>query len=183
MLGDEMGRLLPRLFGWVFKLLKWIFKIGVFFGIHWFVIALAPALIFEIVTGKGTYNVPVMYWISKVLIWIAVPLAIMTFIQNVGRMIKKDRSFNIFAAILGITGRGGKKGFEAKLGGDAVALKDAGDLSGVVFGKLRKKYVIMPETTDGHILVIGGAGSGKTSAIAIPTLMSWKERVFAIDIR
>ena len=40
----------------------------------------------------------------------------------------------------------------------------------------------MPETTDGHILIVGGARSGKTAAVAIPTLMSWKERVFAIDI-
>ena len=41
----------------------------------------------------------------------------------------------------------------------------------------------MPESTDGHILIVGGAGSGKTAAVAIPTLMSWKERVFAIDIK
>lgn len=36
---------------------------------------------------------------------------------------------------------------------------------------------------DGHILVVGGAGSGKSSCIAIPTLLAWKERVFAIDIK
>lgn len=73
--------------------------------------------------------------------------------------------------------------FEAKLGGDAVALKTAKDLSGVVFGKQGGKYATMPETTDGHVLIVGGAGSGKTAAVAIPTLMSWKERVFAIDIK
>ena len=28
-----------------------------------------------------------------------------------------------------------------------------------------------------------GTGSGKTAAVAIPTLMSWKEHVFAIDIK
>lgn len=76
-----------------------------------------------------------------------------------------------------------QKGFEAKLGGDAVALKTAKDLSGVVFGKQGGKYATMPETTDGHVLIVGGAGSGKTAAVAIPTLMSWKERVFAIDIK
>ena len=32
-------------------------------------------------------------------------------------------------------------------------------------------------------MIVGGAGSGKTAAVAIPTLMSWKERVFAIDIK
>lgn len=73
--------------------------------------------------------------------------------------------------------------FEAKLGGDTVALKTAKDLSGVVFGKSNGKYATMPESTDGHILIVGGAGSGKTAAVAIPTLMSWKERVFAIDIK
>lgn len=62
-------------------------------------------------------------------------------------------------------------GFEAKLGGDTVALKTAKDLSGVVFGKSNGKYATMPESTDGHILIVGGAGSGKTAAVAIPTLM------------
>lgn len=49
--------------------------------------------------------------------------------------------------------------------------------------KSNGKYATMPENTDGHILIVGGAGSGKTAAVAIPTLMSWKERVFAIDIK
>ena len=64
-----------------------------------------------------------------------------------------------------------------------MTLQTAANLSGVVFGKLGGKYVTMPETTDGHILIIGGAGSGKTAAVAIPTLLSWKGRAFAIDIK
>lgn len=54
---------------------------------------------------------------------------------------------------------------------------------GVVFGKEGSKFVSKPEDKDGHILVIGGAGSGKSSCIAIPSLMSWKDRIFAIDIK
>lgn len=100
-------------------------------------------------------------------------------LQRVVRSIKKDPSFSFLKLIFKTKE---KKGFEAKLGGDIVALKTAKDLSGVVFGKQGGKYVTMPETTDGHILIVGGARSGKTAAVAIPTLMSWKERVFAIDI-
>ena len=37
--------------------------------------------------------------------------------------------------------------------------------------KSNGKYATMPESTDGHILIVGGAGSGKTAAVAIPTLM------------
>lgn len=100
-------------------------------------------------------------------------------LQRVVRSIKKDPSFSFLKLIFKTKE---KKGFEAKLGGDIVALKTAKDLSGVVFGKQGGKYVTMHETTDGHILIVGGARSGKTAAVAIPTLMSWKERVFAIDI-
>ena len=101
-------------------------------------------------------------------------------LQRIVRSIKKDPSFSFFKLIFKTSEQ---KGFEAKLGGDTVALKTAKDLSGVVFGKQGGKYATMPETTDGHVLIVGGAGSGKTAAVAIPTLMSWKERVFAIDIK
>ena len=54
---------------------------------------------------------------------------------------------------------------------------------GVVFGKKGRKWVYKHEDTDGHILVTGSVGSGKTSCVAIPTLRAWNESVFAIDIK
>jgi len=40
-----------------------------------------------------------------------------------------------------------------------------------------------PQNRDGHVLVLGGPGTGKSSCIAVPTLQSWKEPFFAIDIK
>ena len=54
---------------------------------------------------------------------------------------------------------------------------------GVVFGRQGKRYITKSEATDGHVLVVGGVGSGKSSCVAIPTLRAWKERVFVIDIK
>jgi len=54
---------------------------------------------------------------------------------------------------------------------------------GVFFGRQYDKYVIKPEDMDGHILVVGTPGSGKSSCIAIPTLRSWRGSAFAVDIK
>lgn len=55
---------------------------------------------------------------------------------------------------------------------------------GVVFGKFKSKYICKELSEDGHVLVIGGSGSGKTSCVVIPTLLSnQKARIFAIDIK
>lgn len=54
---------------------------------------------------------------------------------------------------------------------------------GFIFGERNNEYIIKPENKDGHIMVVGGAGSGKSSCLAIPTLRAWKNRVFAIDIK
>jgi type IV secretion system protein VirD4 len=54
---------------------------------------------------------------------------------------------------------------------------------GMIFGERNISYVCKAENLDGHVMVIGGAGSGKSSCIAIPTLRAWRERVFAIDIK
>lgn len=70
------------------------------------------------------------------------------------------------------------KGFEAEL-----TLDNKENLSGMVFGKSKGQYVTKKEQIDGHALVIGGIGSGKSSGIAIPTLMAWKSRAFVIDIK
>ena len=59
---------------------------------------------------------------------------------------------------------------------------------GFVFGAYhrflcRKRYFIKPKQADGHILVCGGAGCGKSSSIAIPSLLAWNSPIFAIDIK
>jgi len=59
---------------------------------------------------------------------------------------------------------------------------------GVKFGKEHDgrdgfRYVGKPLNRDGHVLVVGGAGSGKSSCIAIPTLETWGGMIFAIDIK
>lgn len=160
------------------KILKVIFKIALFMGCGWLLLPIGIGVVYEIIAGHSS---PIVDKACMIMFYICIVPAVLTCIQNVVRMVKKDRSFSILQFFMGKAN--GKKGFEAKLGGDTVALRTAANLSGVVFGKQGGKYATMPETTDGHILVIGGAGSGKTAAVAIPTLMSWKERVFAIDIK
>ena len=59
--------------------------------------------------------------------------------------------------------------------------------NGVVFGRRNRKYVCKPVREDGHIAVVGGSGSGKSSSFAIPTIMSASQddscRIFALDIK
>jgi len=54
---------------------------------------------------------------------------------------------------------------------------------GVFFGARGNQYVVKSEEMDGHVLVIGGTGSGKSSCVAIPTLRNWQGSIFAIDIK
>lgn len=160
--------------------LKIVVKAALFCGLAWFLIPMGLGLAYEAITHNYLDNSIVMNSICNVLWYACYVLAPLTLIQNLIRMIRKDRNFSWIGLIMK---RQPKMGFEAKLCGDTVALKPASDLSGVVFGKQGGKYATMPETTDGHVLIVGGAGSGKTAAVAIPTFMSWKERVFAIDIK
>lgn len=44
-------------------------------------------------------------------------------------------------------------------------------------------YIGKPQDTDGHILVIGGPGSGKTRGIVIPTLYTWQGHTVVFDIK
>lgn len=55
---------------------------------------------------------------------------------------------------------------------------------GILFGKQNASYIRKPITEDGHVLVIGGSGSGKSSSSVIPTLLSNPHTaVFALDIK
>lgn len=75
------------------------------------------------------------------------------------------------------------KGHETEFPELSVPEKDIAQESGVFFGKLGKKYIMQPDKRDGHVLIVGGPGTGKSSAIAIPTLRSWRGRVFCVDIK
>jgi type IV secretion system protein VirD4 len=55
--------------------------------------------------------------------------------------------------------------------------------AGIVYGKMNGQLVTKPPLVHGHTLVFGGSGTGKTSCVAIPTLLSWPGAVFAIDIK
>jgi type IV secretion system protein VirD4 len=54
---------------------------------------------------------------------------------------------------------------------------------GFIFGKNFLFFVSKKENMDGHVLVMGGSGSGKSTAIAIPSLIAWRERAFVVDIK
>lgn len=55
--------------------------------------------------------------------------------------------------------------------------------SGVYFGQKDGHDIGKKMSLDGHVIVFGGSGSGKSSCIAIPTLNRWDGAIFAIDIK
>lgn len=59
---------------------------------------------------------------------------------------------------------------------------DKEEAHGIIFGRKGNKLVYSPETEEGHVGVFSASGTGKTSAIGIPTLRSWQGTSFTIDI-
>lgn len=96
--------------------------------------------------------------------------------QSIMRYKKKDPKFMLYKYLLGMRNDKGFVADKYEYGADE-------EVTGVVFGKVDGKYIAKKEDKDGHVLVVGGAGSGKSSCIAIPTLWAWKGSVFAIDIK
>ena len=107
--------------------------------------------------------------ISGLVIWAYILL------NNIARFFTKNSKFSILKFLFS---KKSKVGIVANLN-----LDTNNTLSGFVFGKSKGKYVTKKENIDGHILVIGGAGSGKSSCIAIPTLMVSKKSAFVIDVK
>lgn len=174
-------------------LAKMIGKALWFIGIYWLPICMSPVWIFEWIASSsvkknGSFlgiepnqlgNILAPAWLYDFTWYLTLVFMALTLIQNIYRLVRQEPKFNIFKTLFSLVFKGKKSvGFVAKLNLDTIK-----DLSGFVFGKLQGKYVTKKEQEDGHMLTIGGAGSGKTSCIAIPTLLSWKERVFAIDIK
>ena len=55
--------------------------------------------------------------------------------------------------------------------------------SAFLFGKAWNDCVGKLQDSDGHISIFGGSGSGKSSAIAIPNIFTWKSPIFAFDFK
>ncbi|MFP3153592.1 type IV secretory system conjugative DNA transfer family protein [Lachnospiraceae bacterium ZAX-1] len=64
-----------------------------------------------------------------------------------------------------------------------VSHQDGGFFFGMREKVSTKHYVGKPMEHDGHIAVIGGPGSGKTSALVIPTLRTWSGVIIAVDVK
>lgn len=135
--------------------------------IYPFVFMLATLLI-------GVENPPIWLW---VIVWV---LTAYTLIQNILRLFKKDKTLKLYKMLF--------KGSQSLVEKRATNPKVNTTLSrsepcGVVFGRYKSEWVCKPENVDGHVLVVGGSGSGKSSACAIPSLLTWQEPIFAIDIK
>lgn len=55
--------------------------------------------------------------------------------------------------------------------------------AGIVFGKLGKKLITKPPKVEGHTLIVGGTGTGKSRGVVIPTLLVWEGSVVVMDIK
>lgn len=198
--------------GLVFQILGLAVRVLWWCGAYWLFIFMLPSTLFTVIGNRvaktnGSFlgvqpnvmgNVLPPSWVDDTGFYISVVFMALTIIQNIYRIFSGNQEFNIFKAIfefifdkigdlaniirfrrlVSSSKRTGKEGFVADVKTDT-----AKSVSGFVFGKHKGKYVTKKEDEDGHILVIGGAGSGKSSCIAIPTLMKWKKRVFAIDVK
>lgn len=55
--------------------------------------------------------------------------------------------------------------------------------AGIVFGKMGHKLITKPPEVEGHTLVVGGTGTGKSRGCVIPTLLKWKGSALVIDVK
>lgn len=55
--------------------------------------------------------------------------------------------------------------------------------AGIVFGRKDGKLVEKPPQLEGHGLVVGGPGTGKSRGVAIPTLLRWPGAALVIDVK
>lgn len=64
----------------------------------------------------------------------------------------------------------------------AVHFSTAARAHGIIFGKRGVRLAYSSESDEGHVGVFSASGTGKTSAVGIPTLRAWQGTSFVIDI-
>lgn len=158
-------------------LLKILLRLVIFTGV-WITYLLALLLLqlrgYLHITPNTT---PYIIYDYVGLVIVSLPAVLIT-TQNLVRLVTRNPEFSILKSIRARNNKNYiNKSISVKT--DLLSKKP----TGVIFGTQKNKFITKPENQDGHVLVIGGAGSGKSSCIAIPSLMSWQERIFAIDIK
>lgn len=84
----------------------------------------------------------------------------------------------VVVAVKSYLSRGGKL-----WGKRVLTIRSRSKAHGVILGKIAKRLLyVSPEQSEGHIVVFGPSGTGKTSALLIPTLRSWEGTALVVDI-
>lgn len=84
----------------------------------------------------------------------------------------------VVVAVKSYLSRGGKL-----FGKRVLTIRSRNKAHGIILGKMTKRLLyISPEQSEGHIVVFGPSGTGKTSALLIPTLRSWEGTALVVDI-
>lgn len=65
----------------------------------------------------------------------------------------------------------------------SLKLSQLGTANGIVFGVKDRFLLCRPSSSQGHTLVLGAPGEGKSACHVIPTLLSWKGSAVVIDIK
>ena len=118
---------------------------------------------------------PGLFW--WVIVWL---LMAYTLVQSLVRLFVKDKSIKLYQVLIGASQSRSERRYTNPSANTSIRLTKP---SGAVFGRIKGNWICKPEEMDGHILVCGGPGSGKSAAVAIPTLLTWKSAIFAIDIK
>ena len=84
--------------------------------------------------------------------------------------------------VLVVCVKGRSKHISSPLKKSDIKYKPKSQARGIVFGKRLGLRAYSPEQDEGHILVLGPSGTGKTSALLIPTLRSWQGTALVVDI-
>lgn len=161
------------IFRWIIRILNLTVKVCKFTGLYIPVITIIILGIieskFKIRSGSIASDIEMIILYMS---YVPVPFIL---IENVVRIFKSD--FSLKELISDVLNKKQGETFEN------IDISFVGLESGVVLGKTNNKYLVMEEKSEGHIMVVGGQGSGKSTSVAIPTLLNYNSSIFAIDIK
>ena len=172
-MSDDIMSLVIRM---IFGTMKFVWKLAK--PVLGFTGLWAPLLVSIISAMLQIDNIPVWLW---VIAWV---ITAYTLLQNLIRLFKRDKSMKLYKLLIGSHQSRQERRFTNPKANSSLSFSEP---CGVVFGRLKGKWICKPENVDGHILVVGGPGSGKTASVGIESLFCWGKNsnapVFAIDIK